>query len=133
MYCPVKVDGLKGIAKLYVVEKYQDRKHFYLSKIEMVPSDSTGLNAKGEYVPNSSEDTDISIEEIYDFVKAHDKDFEKNSKHHVYFNPKKVYLKMSNPYIATETDIYMLNSAKLKKDGYDGVVFESPNGTMLEK
>ena len=77
LYCPVKVDGKKGIAKLYVVESYQDRKRFYLTKIEMVPSDSTGLNANSEYVPNSSEDTDISIAEIYEFVKEHHDDFEK--------------------------------------------------------
>ncbi len=90
LYCPVKVDGINGIAKLYVVESYQDRKRFYLTKIEMAPSDSTGLNANGEYVPNSSEDTDISIAEIYEFVKTHDKDFEKDSDHYVPFEPKPV-------------------------------------------
>ena len=58
-----------------------------LTKIKMVPSDSTGLNANGKYVPNSSVDTDISISEIFDFVKNRDKDFEKNSKTPVYFTP----------------------------------------------
>ena len=62
----------------------------------MVPSDSTGLNAKGEYVPNSSEDTDISIAEICEFVKAHDKDFEKDSENSVYFNPKPVSREVLN-------------------------------------
>ena len=38
----------------------------------------------------SSVDTDISIAQMYEFVKAHDKNYEANSKNPVYFNPKPV-------------------------------------------
>jgi len=71
-----------------VTENYEDQKTFYLTKIEMVPTDSTG-NAYSVN-PNSSVDTTISISEIFNFVKGHSEDFEKDSDFPTLFNPKPV-------------------------------------------
>ena len=43
---------------------------------------------------------------------------------------KKCYLQMSNPYIASESDMYSLDTEKLSSQNYDGVIFESPNGNI---
>ena len=60
LYCPISVNGEKGIAKLYVSEDYTDQKTFYLTKIEMVPTDSRGDSVSTSR-PKSSVDTDVSI------------------------------------------------------------------------
>ena len=74
---------------MYVTAEIGNVNKLYLVKIEMASTDSTVLGDKAS-APNSSVDTDISISEIYDFVKNHDKGFEKGSNRHVYFNPKPV-------------------------------------------
>ena len=45
-------------------------------------------------------------------------------------NVKACYLRMSNPYIATESDLYNLNVEQLSAQNYDGVIMKSPNGTV---
>jgi hypothetical protein len=40
------------------------------------------------------------------------------------------YLKLSNPYIASASDAYKLNTGKLSAQGYDGVILKAPNGTV---
>ncbi|MBE6587990.1 MAG: hypothetical protein E7647_06210 [Ruminococcaceae bacterium] len=72
---PVSIDGKNGIAKLYVTEEIGDINKFYLVKIEMVSTDSTVSGNKAT-TPNSSVNTEISISEIYRFVKEHNDDFE---------------------------------------------------------
>lgn len=72
-----------------------------MTKIEKVSAD-VGLNSK-ETAPDAmsiSTDTDISIREIFDFVKLNDKKFEIDSKQPVYYDPKlfsKVVNKDSTP------------------------------------
>ena len=91
LYCPVSVSGQKGVAKLYVAESYTDDHKFYLLKIEKTSSDMGLGTGNGTPTPDSgavSEDADISIAEIFDFVKKHDAQFEKNSSHPVRFSPK---------------------------------------------
>ena len=78
MYCPVTVNGEKGIAKLYITENIGDEHKFYLTKIEMESVDSMGQGKSGD--PNSSIDSVISIADIYDFVKANNEKFEKTAK-----------------------------------------------------
>lgn len=41
-----------------------------------------------------------------------------------------VYLKMKNPYIATESDVYTLRTTDLESQGYDGVILRAPNGDV---
>lgn len=42
-----------------------------------------------------------------------------------------VYLWMTNPYYATEADAYRLNSKSLEEQGYDGVIMNTPSGTVF--
>lgn len=190
-YCPISIGNTKGVAKLYVAENRNDAKIFYLTKIEMASVDSRGDSVSASLL-FSSTDATISVSEIFDFVKAHDKDFEKDSENPVYFNPKpvsrevlnadgtpkvfyhgsdelfttfgydkigsatgvgilgegfyftdqqklgkkygknvyKAFLQMSNPYMASQEDLYRLNTAKLEKQGYDGVILKAPNGNI---
>lgn len=103
-YCPVSVNSEKGIAKLYVTENYENEKTFYLTKIEMVSTDSRwdGDDASRQ---NSSVDTTISIADIFDFVKSHSVDFEKDSENPILFNP------------------HAVNEAMLNSDGTPKVVY----------
>lgn len=71
MYCPVSVNGEKGIAKLYVTENVGNEHKFYLTKIKMESADSK-RQSKNSGV-NSSTDSAISIAGIYAFVKKYDK------------------------------------------------------------
>ncbi len=41
-----------------------------------------------------------------------------------------VYLKMNNPYMASQSDAYKLNTAQLEAQGYDGVILEAPAGNV---
>ena len=72
MYCPIISDGIKGFAKLYVVEEYGDTKKYYLTKIE-----SEYLDSKGKDFPvSSSKYSDIhNVADLYALVKQYDKDF----------------------------------------------------------
>lgn len=91
LYCPVKIKGTaqKGVAKLYVTETYEGAKRFYLNKIEMSPDTMGAAVTNGAPWSNSSASDDaVSVSQIFDFVKKHDADYEKDSKHPVYFNPK---------------------------------------------
>lgn len=93
LYCPVSVDGEVGVAKLYIAESLGDKRKFYLMRIEKA-STAMGFNAEvGESTPHSNAATDdatVSIAQIFEFVKEHNKDFEKNSDHYVPFDPKPV-------------------------------------------
>ena len=53
----------------------------------MVPTDSTVLSYKAP-APNSSVDTDISVSELYKFVKRLDERFEAENDNPIHFNPK---------------------------------------------
>lgn len=92
LYCPINIVGTnqKGIAKLYIT-KNPNSKRFYLSKIEKVSSDARGYSAEYGISPRgvkpTPNDTNISVAEIYAFVKEHDVDYEKDSKNPVYFKP----------------------------------------------
>ena len=72
MYCPIISDGIKGFAKLYIVEEYGDTKKYYLTKIE-----SEYLDSKGKDFPvSSSKYSDIqNVADLYALVKQYDKDF----------------------------------------------------------
>lgn len=37
---------------------------------------------------------------------------------------------MAKPYIASESDLYRLKTDKLSKDGYDGVILDTPTGNI---
>ena len=93
LYCPVSVDGEVGVAKLYIAESIGDKRKFYLMRIEKA-STAMGFNAEvGESTPHSNAATDdatVSIAQIFEFVKEHHEDFEKNSDHYVPFDPKPV-------------------------------------------
>ena len=78
MYCPVTINGEKAIAKLYVTEEVGNINKFYLVKIEMVSTDSTVLGFKAS-APNSSVDTNISVADIFEFVKENNDKFEADS------------------------------------------------------
>lgn len=71
-YCPVKTGNDVGIAKLYVVESYDDKKKFYLTKIESEYLDSTDeqTSLKSSKYPDT-----ISVADLFDLVKQFDKDF----------------------------------------------------------
>ena len=90
LYCPVKLknNGRKGIAKLYVAETFEGSKKFYLNKIEMSPDTMVSTNVGSTWSNSSASDDTVSVSQIFDFVKQHDVDYEKDSKHPVYFNPK---------------------------------------------
>ena len=91
--CPIIVNGQKALAKLYVAETLENDHKFYLVKIEKASSDKGFILNNEESTPNgnpASADATISISEIFNFVKNHDKKFEKSSNHPVYFNPKAV-------------------------------------------
>ena len=45
-------------------------------------------------------------------------------------NVYKAFLQMSNPYMASQEDLYRLNTEKLEKQGYDGVILKAPNGNI---
>lgn len=53
----------------------------------MIPTDSTVLSYKAP-APNSSVDTDISVSELYKFVKRLDERFEAENDNPIHFNPK---------------------------------------------
>lgn len=89
MYCPVSIDGEKGIAKLYVTEEVGNINKFYLVKIEMVPTDSTVLGIEA-FAPNSSVDTELSVADIFRFVKENNDKFESDSDNPIPFTPKPV-------------------------------------------
>ena len=77
---PVTVDGVNAVAKLYITEEIGNKNTFYLTKIETVSTESTGLNTK-EIVPNSSVNTaDYSISDLFEFVKKNEYRFEADSK-----------------------------------------------------
>lgn len=90
LYCPVRIKGSnqKGIAKLYVTETYEGTKKFYLNKIEMSPDTMVSTNNGSTWSNSSASSDTISISEIFNFVKRHDKDYEADSKYPVFFNPK---------------------------------------------
>lgn len=91
LYCPVKSDGNIGVAKLYIAESFEDNHKFYLLRIEKASSAMGFSTADSTSTPHSNAATDdatFSIAEIFDFVKKHDKDFEKNSKERTPFSPK---------------------------------------------
>ena len=119
MYCPISIDGVNAIAKLYVTEEVGNINKFYLTKIEMVPTDSTVLG-KNAFAPNSSVDTEISVADIYDFVKRNNDKYEADSDEPTSFNPKPVNPAMLNAdgtptvvYYGTDTDFNVFTS----KDG----------------
>ena len=88
LYCPVRYGGDMGVAKLYIVEDINLRRH-YLTKIEMASDDSTGRTSNLPPTPQSSSDaTDVSVAKIFDFVKRHSEDFEADSSNPVAFSPK---------------------------------------------
>ena len=93
MYCPISVNGEIGVAKLYIAESLGDKHKFYLMRIEKA-STAMGFNTEnGESTPHSIAATDdamVSIAQIFEFVKEHHEDFEKNSDHYVPFEPKLV-------------------------------------------
>ena len=93
MYCPISVNGEIGVAKLYIAESLGDKHKFYLMRIEKA-STAMGFNTEnGESTPHSIAATDdamVSIAQIFEFVKEHHEDFEKNSDHYVPFEPKPV-------------------------------------------
>ena len=88
LYCPVRYGGDMGVAKLYIVEDINLRRH-YLTKIEMASDDSTGRASNLPPTPQSSSDaTDVSVAKIFDFGKRHSEDFEADSSNPVAFSPK---------------------------------------------
>ena len=93
LYCPVSINGKVGLAKLYIAESLGNKHKFYLMRIEKA-STAMGFNTENDVsTPRSkaaSVDATISISQIYEFVKAHDKDFEKNSNQWIPFSPKPV-------------------------------------------
>lgn len=40
------------------------------------------------------------------------------------------YVSIKNPYQATRDDLYKIDTVMLEKEGYDGVIFDAPNGTI---
>ncbi|MDD6094242.1 MAG: hypothetical protein PUC29_00645 [Clostridia bacterium] len=93
MYCPVIVDGTKGLAKLYVAETLGNTHKFYLTRIEKASTDMGFFSVPRESTPRSdatSADATVSIAQIFEFVKQHDKDYEAESSNPVYFEPKPV-------------------------------------------
>lgn len=195
LYCPISVNGEVGVAKLYIAESLGDKHKFYLMRIEKA-STAMGFNTEdGESTPHSNAATDdatVSIAQIFEFVKEHNENFEKNSDYYVPFEPKTVnelmlddnkeprvlyhgtnadftafdyshvgestgvgilgdgfyftdkkelavqygkkimacYVRMEKPYIASYDDAYGLSTAELEKQGFDGVIFETPSGTL---
>jgi len=92
LYCPVLINGKKAIAKIYVTENYSGVHKFYLTKIEKVSSakdSTTNRSGTAPRVIDTSDNTEISVAEIFDFVKKNDVKFEADSKHPVYFTPRK--------------------------------------------
>lgn len=197
LYCPVDFNGRKAIAKLYITEDYTGGHNFYLTKIEEasltgVSSDRNSGSLNQGANSTASDTSVISIAEIFEFVKQHDKKYEADSSNPVYFEPNSAnpallnkdgtpkvfyhgtngdftsfsygeignatgvgilgdgfyftdkktlaknygknvmpcYLKLSNPYIASASDAYKLNTGKLLDQGYDGVILEAHNGTV---
>lgn len=95
-YCPVSVDGQRRIAKLYITENVGNEHKFYLTKIEMEPSDSMGQSRSSD--PKSSNDSNsvISVANIFNFVKKNNSNFEKDSDEPTEFSPKPVNHAMLN-------------------------------------
>lgn len=82
LYCPVKTSTGKGIAKLYISESFEGNRKFYLTRIEKVSSDRSFPNLSEESTLgaiNTSDDTEISVAEIFDFVKENDIAYEKTA------------------------------------------------------
>ena len=46
-------------------------------------------------------------------------------------NVRSFYLQISNPYTASENDLYLLKTQRLIDTGYDGVVMETPKGKIV--
>ena len=92
LYCPIYVNGEAGLAKIYVAETFGNDHKFYLLKIEKASSDM-GFNYVSEVLtPDSeaaSEDAEVSVADIFSFVKNHDGNYEANSAYPVHFLPRK--------------------------------------------
>ncbi len=102
LYCPINMNGNKGIAKIYVSEHIEGEHKFYLTKIEEVSraiGKNTNEGADVHRAKSTAGETSstVSIAKLFEFVKKHDKNFEKDSKKPVYFNPKPV-----NPILLNE-------------------------------
>ncbi len=100
LYCPVETSTGKSIAKLYISESFEGKHKFYLTKIERVSSDRSFLYRSEESTLgafDTSDDTEISVAEIFNFVKENDIAYEKDSKRPVFFSPKPV-----NPVLLNE-------------------------------
>ena len=92
LYCPVLIGNEKAIAKIYITENYDGNHKFYLTKIEKVSSAMVSSSKLGEIDPrvkDTTDNTEISVAEIFDFVKKNDVKFEADSKQPVYFTPRK--------------------------------------------
>lgn len=78
---------------LYIAESLGDKQKFYLLRIEKA-SIAMGFNIENDVsTPHSKAatvDATINIAQIYEFVKEHDKDFEKDSDQWTPFSPKPV-------------------------------------------
>ncbi len=187
-YAPISIDGTTYIAKMAVDESHApgqndtNKKFYHVRAIEIETASSVGI---GKNHTPIMEDTvsNISISDLYGFVKAFDKDFSpapevskqvlsedgtpkvfyhgtdfdfdafsydtlgnstgvgilgegfyfadtKNLAKKYGKNVKACYLKMSNPYIASESELYRLRTDKLSAQGYDGVILKSPKGDI---
>ena len=132
---PWSLLSLNGIGN--VTEDISDTKRFYLIKIEKV-SDAVGLNSN-ETVPGAkspTSNTDISVSDIFEFVKKHDVNYEADSKHPVYFSPKPVNPLLLNEggtpkvwYHQTDSKISEFDLDKQTNSVYDS---ETPNGIFLK-
>lgn len=74
---------------MYVVEEISGTEKFYLTKIETVPTDSTGLRDDTSS-QNSSVGTVKSIAGLFEFVKQNNAKYESDSDKPVSFTPKPV-------------------------------------------
>ncbi len=102
LYCPIIRDGNKAVAKLYVTEDIQGGHRFYLTKIEEVTHAIVAAANNGSIDPRAKRtagdtSSEMSVAEIFAFVKEHDADYEADSEKPVYFNPKPV-----NPVLLNE-------------------------------
>ena len=139
LYCPVVINGEKGLAKLYVAETIGSNHKFYLMRIEKASSDmgfNTEFDISTPHGKATSNDATISISEIFDFVKKNSKNFEKNSEHPVYFKPKPVNPVLLNEdgtpkkfYHQTEEDFTEFDLSRKTNSASDS---ETPNGIFLK-
>ncbi len=127
----------KAVAKIYVSESIENEKKFYLTKIEKVSSTNGFAKGSPLGVQNSVDDTStISVADLFAFVKEHDVDFEKGSKHPVLFNPKAVSPLLLNEdgtpkdlFHQTAEDFTRFNTDNPAQGKYDS---ETPNGIFLK-